>query len=198
MNRGTKDADPRAPFAKPSMVFYIGNTVKLLNQRHCRRTHGATRAVGRPVKRHGTVTTWDDHGIQCTHAAAHCAPLDFIVGALLCHFVLSRSLSLSPRRRARSIFPRVPSETEESDCDTRDYFYSRTEPPLLSFVRVNYPCFVRVNHRRRYPPPANRISRRDSPRIRSALFRFSKIERGFLCKFIVSRAMTKDTEFQIS
>ena len=26
----------------------------------------------------------------------------------------------------------------------------------------------------------------------------SRVDRGFLCKFIVSRAMTKDTEFQIS
>lgn len=99
-----------------------------------------------------------------------------------------RTLSLAlfiPRRRARSIFPRVPSETEESDCDTRDYFYSRTEPPLLSFVRVNYPCFVRVNHRRRYPlspparPPSN-LSTRDEGLDQSCFI--SRVERQFLCK----------------
>lgn len=90
-------------------IFYIGDTVVLLNQRHCRRAHGGPHHATRPVKRHGTVTTWDDHGIQCTHAAAHCAPLDFVVGALLCHFALFLSLSLPrslhPHRRPRSIFP---------------------------------------------------------------------------------------------
>lgn len=135
------------------IVFYIGNTAKLLNQRYCRRTpwpHHATRVVGRPVKRHGTVTTWDDHGIQCTHAAAHCAPLDFIVGALLCHFVLSSSLFLSPSSGS-SYFPRVERDR------------TRLRHPrllLLSdtafFCPVNYPCFVRVNYRPRFlKPPSN-------------------------------------------
>ena len=84
-------------------IFYIGDTVVLLNQRHCRRAHGGPHHATRPVKRHGTVTTWDDHGIQCTHAAAHCAPLDFVVGALSLSFSLPRSLY--PHRRPRSIFP---------------------------------------------------------------------------------------------
>lgn len=126
-------------------IFYIGDTVVLLNQRHCRRAHGGPHHATRPVKRHGTVTTWDDHGIQCTHAAAHCAPLDFVVGALLCHFALfslSLFLALFIRIAALALFSRL------SLAPSRHPRRLLLLSSIVFFCPLNYPPrFVRVNHR---------------------------------------------------
>lgn len=80
-----------------------------------------------------------------------------------CTISLSPARSLYPRRRVHSIFPESPPfslflSAALSPSDARFYFYSRTHGFLCP---VNYPRFVRVNHRRDFSNAEPNLPRGD-------------------------------------